>query len=234
MISLFHENTIPMVVFKGMAAAIYYPDSMRRTMGDIDFLVPQECFDDSHKWMETSGYRFIVGNDRHNEYEKNGIEFELHSRISHPNYCDIETIIINGMKNSVEYRINDLVFRGLPVYENGLVLLGHIMQHFKGTGVGFRQIIDWMMFVHKEMDDNAWREHFQKLAKEARLEKLAITITYLCKKWLGLPDDITWCDGADEELADGILERVFHDGNFGVGRSITEGINQNIKKGWHF
>lgn len=69
---------------------------------------------------------------------------------------------------------------------------------------------------------------FSKFAKEAGPEILAITITYFCKKWLGLPDDITWCDGTDDELADGILERIFLDGNFGGERSITEGIKRNI------
>lgn len=41
-------------------------------------------------------------------------------------------------------------------------------------------------------------------------------------------ENITWCDGADDELAAGILERIFLDGNFGVERSVTEGVKRNI------
>ena len=42
---LLKENDIPMVILKGTAAAIYYPNPAQRSMGDIDFLVPPEHFD---------------------------------------------------------------------------------------------------------------------------------------------------------------------------------------------
>ena len=102
------------------------------------------------------------------------------------------------------------------------------MQHIKENGVGLRQIIDWMMFVHKELDDSAWNNHFRDLAQEAGLEKLAITVTYMCKKWLGLPNDITWCNTADEEIVDQLLLRVLYDGNFGCERAPFENIRVSI------
>ena len=36
---LLKENDIPMVILKGTAAAIYYPNHFQRSMGDIDFMV---------------------------------------------------------------------------------------------------------------------------------------------------------------------------------------------------
>ena len=129
----------------------------------------------------------------------------------------------------MEYRINDVSFYGLPIYENGIVILGHIMQHLKSSGIGFRQIIDWMMFVHNRLGDYEWKNYFKPLAKEAGLEKLAIDITRICQKWLGLPDNITWCNSADEELSDRIFERAFIDGNFGYERPIMDGIKASMK-----
>ena len=51
----------------------------------------------------------------------------------------------------------------------------------------------------------------------------------MCKKWLGLPDDITWCNVADEIVADQLLIRVLDDGNFGHDRAPAEVIKHSIR-----
>lgn len=45
LVNLFQEADIPMVILKGCAAAMYYPEPLQRTMGDIDFIVPPEYVD---------------------------------------------------------------------------------------------------------------------------------------------------------------------------------------------
>ena len=103
------------------------------------------------------------------------------------------------------------------------------MQHLKDSGIGLRQIIDWMMFVHKELDDSSWNNCFRTMAIEAGLEKLALTVTYLCKKWLGLPNDIVWCNDADQEVAEQLLFRILDEGNFGRDRASSEGVMVSLK-----
>ena len=66
------------------------------------------------------------------------------------------------------------------------------------TGLGLRQVIDWAMYVDRELDDAFWDREFQAAAKESGLETLAITVTKLCQQYLGLKDSITWCRDADE------------------------------------
>lgn len=225
---LFKEHGITIAILKGTSAAVYYPNPLLRSFGDIDIYVFPEHIKSANELLEENGYKFISNTSREFEFEKNGISFELHSKFSSKHYNDIEKSIIHGLNNVVEYKVGDSVFPGLPTYENGLVLLGHIMQHLKTSGIGMRQIIDWMMFAHKELDDDAWNNHFRDLAREGGLEKLAITVTYLCKKWLGLPNDITWCNSADEEIVDQILLRVLYDGNFGCERAPFENIRVSI------
>lgn len=229
LVRLFKTNNIPLVIFKGTAAAIYFPNPSLRTFGDIDFYISDKQWESALKLLEVNGYSFLSKDSRQYEFDKNGIEFELHSMISSKHYNNVDHLYKNGLKNAVEYRISSITFPGFPKYENGLVLLGHIMQHLKGAGIGLRQIIDWMMFVHNELDDSAWEYSFKPLAVEAGLEKLAITVTYMCKKWLGLPDSITWCDDAIEEVADQLLIRVFEDGNFGHNRALYENVKRSIK-----
>ena len=228
LVKLFRDNNIPIVILKGTAAAVYYPNPLLRTFGDIDFYICEESLECARKLLEQNEYIFDLKNERHYEYTKHGIEFELHTRFSCEHYNDIDKILLLGMNDSIDYKISNYSFPGLPANENGIILLGHIMQHLYDSGIGLRQIIDWMMFVHKELDDSAWEKRFKKLAIDAGLDELAITVTYMCKKWLGLPDDITWCNSADDETADNLLIRVLDDGNFGRDRAPYESVKSLI------
>lgn len=163
--------------------------------------------------MDESGYSCITKAQRHYDYEKNGISLELHYHYSDVNW-DIEQHIIDGISRSVECEFYGQRFPTLPLEINGLVLIDHIRSHLYG-GLGLRQIIDWMMFVNAFGDDKMWMDCLAPLVREAGLETLATTVTKMCKLWLGLPDDITWCDEADEETACRLLEMIFLSGNFG-------------------
>lgn len=229
LVRLFHENGISMVILKGTAAAMYYPEPYRRTMGDIDLLIPTGVYAETKELLKKTGYSFVREDSRHCEYGINGVDIEVHRQFSSKYYKDIEHILNKGMENIREYDIIHNSFPGLPPAENGLVLLGHMMQHIHYSGLGLRQVIDWMMYVHKELDDESWEKNFKSLAMQAGLEKLAITITFMCRKWLGLPSDITWCNDADEELADLIILQIFADGNFGFLRPLSIGVRDNIR-----
>lgn len=73
------EN-IPYVVIKGACAAIYYPEPLRRAMGDIDILVCPEDFGKSYDAMKTAGYNTADarnGEERHAHFIKNSNTKEL-------------------------------------------------------------------------------------------------------------------------------------------------------------
>jgi hypothetical protein len=52
---LLKEKGIPMVILKGTAAAVYYPNPSQRSMGDIDFLVPIEFVEQAETLLELNG-----------------------------------------------------------------------------------------------------------------------------------------------------------------------------------
>ena len=213
---IFADAGIPMVILKGTSAAMYYPEPMRRSMGDIDIITPPDRFEDARRLLEESGYQFTgdYGDDRDYSYIKNGVLIELHHRYSDADW-DIEPLITEGIDNAVTREVCGKSFLSLPDAVNGLVLLDHVRHHLYG-GLGIRQIIDWMMYVHKSSGDAQWESEFMPLARSAGLEKLAVTMTKMCRIWFGLPDAVNWCDGADEESARMLLENVLRVGNFGV------------------
>lgn len=215
LVKAFQGAGIPIVILKGCAAAMYYPQPLQRTMGDIDFIVPLDCFEDARRLMIDNGYEFDhdEGNDREYSYCKNDIILELHHHYSDEGW-DIDPLIMEGLTHPNMSELYGKAFPVLPAEINGLVLLDHIRHHMR-QGLGIRQIIDWMMFLHAFPGDDAWNNRFAPLVRDAGLETFAATVTKMCRRWFGLPDEITWCDHADDDLVMKLLETVFQFGNFG-------------------
>ena len=65
------------------------------------------------------------------------------------------------------------------------------------------------------------------MAEEAGLKELAVFLTRLCRDFIGLPGEYSWCNEADQQTAAPLLELVFDRGNFG--RKVDNHYNlQNI------
>lgn len=218
-VNFLKQNGIKCAIIKGAAAAVYYPIPSYRTMGDIDLIVEPQNFKKAKYLFEKQGYQAgHPENERHIGYQKNGIEIELHRKFAvlhkkeEEQYLD--KLIYKGLKHTEMVNIEQFTFPMLPKLQNGLVLLTHISQHLEG-GLGLRQILDWMMFVDSNLDDQFWYDSFRKEAEKIGLQTLAETTTYMCQKYLGLKTSITWCQDADEVLADQLMEFIMKHGNFG-------------------
>ena len=233
-LELFRSAGIPAIILKGSAAAYLYPDPLRRTMGDIDLIVPEDRFSDACGLAGQNGYVITpdtVRDPRHKEYVKDGIHFEIHRHFSFGG-IDVEKYVTDGLSRPETVTVEGHAVPIAPPLENGMILLAHAAGHLKGD-LGLRQIIDWMMYVHACLSDEAWNGGFREAAASCGLEKFAVTATRLCRKYLGLPDPITWCDGADEEVADALLESLLATGNFGRANSSgsnVEKVSVGIKR----
>lgn len=213
LLNLFEQAGIPLVILKGTAAAVYYPEPFRRAMGDVDFFAPKASFEEALNLMKENGYHHLSTDRRHAKLVKDGMEFELHQQFSYPD-MDIEEYLIEGVSHPDWRRVGASRFPMLSHLANGLVLLTHLRDHLK-YGVGLRQMIDWMMFVNAELDDHFWESEFWQAAESKGLTSLAITATRMCQRYLGLSEGISWCASADDKLCDMLLELLFYSGNFG-------------------
>ncbi len=223
LVNLLKHYEIPYIILKGSSAAIYYEKPTCRMMGDIDVLVQQSYYDKAKVILSDNGYNQEHDDGRNTKFHKNGITIELHHHFSAD--VDIEAYLIDGIINSVNTSIDDHSFYMLPKLANGLVLLDHFRWHLR-SGVGLRQVIDWMMFVYHNLDDDFWSNEFQVVVKEKGMEKLAITTTRMCQKYLGLSDSISWCNTADERDCDQLMECIISSGNFGQ----KNGLGNSIEK----
>ena len=233
LVDLYNNSNIPLIILKGTSAAMYYPKPYLRAMGDVDFVVPYEKFDEARSVMETNGYAFRrdFGDDRDYEYIKNDVVLELHHHFSKDPV--VEKYVQDGIKISVTGCVTGNLFPCLPPAENGLMILDHIRHHFKSSGLGLRHLIDWMMYAHSVLNDEFWNEKFQPMVRSAGLERFAMVLTATCRKWLGLPEDYSWCKGVDDDLMDQTIELFLANGNFGRkqdrDRNRVEKVSANLK-----
>lgn len=209
---------IPCAVLKGAAAARYYPQPEYRCMGDIDLIVRPEDFDRALALFQPP-WKISGENHRHIHIYGDKVLVELHrvfSSFTSPELCRfLDDAIFDDITQTQALSLKRYSFPCLPRKSNGLVLLTHINIHM-ALGLGFRQMVDWMMYVDRELDDAFWQAEFSPAVRYLGLEKLAITVTRMCQLYLGLREDITWCRHADEELCAELLEHTFRQGNFGT------------------
>ena len=203
---------IPFVILKGNASAIYYKDPSLRSMGDIDFIVPRVYFDKANEILASADYIYDHETDRHVSYKKGGFSYELHNRFSHD--INIENYIIDGINSLTHVNVDGYSFPMLPKFANGLVLLDHLRAHLK-SAVGLRHVIDWMMYVYRNLDDYYWNTEFKSVVQSKNMDLFAITVTRMCQIYLGLPETITWCKDADVNLCSQLIENILISGNFG-------------------
>ena len=180
-------------------------------MGDVDFLVRKVDYEKTADLLEKNGYQLAhEKNSRvhHYGYLKDGISYELHKRLAIVRESDSElnALFDSGITNREIRQVGNYSFPVLPVDLNGLVLLFHINQHLR-SGLGLRQIIDWMMYVDKN-----GIEGLLPLLKKTEMEKFAFTVTAMCQKFLGLKTIVSM---EEDYPCDELMEYVLAKGNFG-------------------
>jgi len=201
---------VPYVILKGTSAGQYYPHPECRGYGDIDIMTRHEDYQAACDYLLQSGFIDITPEPvrlRHREFARNSTIVEVHAYFAILNEPEQAEYMDNLIIDSIhpDHVLPDLV--------NGLVLLEHISQHLE-HGLGFRQILDWMMFVDKCLPDEKWPE-FSAMAQKIGLTNLAVCTTQMCVMYLGLGKR-EWCSGADPEICSQLLDYVVKCGNFGI------------------
>ena len=215
---MLQDASIPCAIVKGATAAEHYPQPSSRPLGDIDILIDPAYFEQACSLVSSTA-DYFGENSRHKEYKRNEVFIELHNGFS--TLWDVEKRILfdqrifGAITNAETVNIDNYTFFRLPTIEHGLTLLEHIDIHLE-SGLGLRQILDWMMFVDKELTDALWHNEFAPFLKQINRENLAITVTRMCQMYLGLREDITWCANADESLCHELITYILGQGNFGV------------------
>lgn len=234
------KENISFAVIKGAACARYYPEPCFRVSGDVDFIVHQDDYNRAYITLLKNG--FIDNKSefaRHENLTYKGVEFEMHRYFAMKGKDDenagcaaeLDEIVLAGLDRLQTASIDGYEFPVLPEICNGLIQLQHIRHHMKSS-LGLRQVIDWMMFCDKVLDDKMWDEVFRNVAEVCELRRLAETLTKTCRMYLGFSSEkVTWCDNADEGLCKRLFRYIMKSGNMGRNRSDPVGKAFRLKNG---
>ncbi len=209
---------IPCTILKGFASALYYPDPLMRSMGDVDFLVDTDNFEDASRILAENSYEATGKNhDVHDVFLGRVCRCEMHfqpSGIPHGKQGVKVRKYLSGLLENSQVVQTELGELTVPsTFHHGLIILLHMCHHLTGDGLGLRHLCDWAVFLNK-IGEEKFLELFEKTIKDIGLWEFAKTMTLISCEYLGLPG-MNWAKSADKKIADYVLIDIIIGGNFG-------------------
>ncbi len=215
-----YMGDIPFTTIKGYASAYYYPVPIRRTMGDVDFLVDEKNLDEAEKKLLAEGFVPDHETPLHRCYRKGNILFEMHRKVN--GIPDNDAAVIQllsdtiGTARRIHSNDGDIIIP--DDFHNGLICLLHIIQHMRDSGIGLRHFCDWACLANSVNDfEEVFKERFESIGLWNCAKIFALTAV----KYIGLPYK-KWMGEADEAVKDLLMDEVLISGNFGRNREVQE------------
>jgi hypothetical protein len=215
------------VLLKGQGLARVYPVPELRACGDIDIYVGSENYLKScdvlgniASWKEDSQ---PAENTKHFDIRigKTTVEIHRYSDVNASKRYDriYQTYSDEGLSSKL--RVMD--FAGTTVNTpaddfNAFYIFNHIWHHFMTSGIGLRQLCDWMLFLHARKDD----------IDQAKLRKILDDMDMM-KPWqafgcvlvdkMGMPaEEFPFYEARRGKKVRKIVDRILTEGNFGQER----------------
>lgn len=237
----YESLNLPFILLKGQTNAIYYPNPSHRSSGDIDLYFYREGdYYKVKKWISDNGYECEEETLYHQAYYYENELIEAHNTIiyfSNEKYIKIleskvDEIIRDDSFQTIQ--INGVSVKVFPVEFNTFYVFGHLFHHFVHTGIGFRQICDWLLILknrHSDIDNN----RFTALAKQFDLLNPMRVFAHACIKYLDASPEIFPFDiGNDTPYSDLVMDDVLKGGNFGNYRPEVNGqLSKKLNERWH-
>ena len=223
----FKKDGISPIVLKGQGVGLCYPNPYRRTSGDVDLLVGfrLEDYETAKRTIERLGGK--IGEKtkdyrKHAEYTLRDVIVELHGDIqltickNFDNHFHEWMIKCLTKEENVRKKSVDSLYIEMPPYRfDAIFIFAHAMNHYLTSGLGLRQICDWMCYLSKnndKIDLNQLKQDVEFLG----LTKLWKYFASLAVDGLGMNKElIPMYDVKFSAHSDRLLHHIFSTGNFG-------------------
>lgn len=217
---------ISFVLLKGQGNSMYYPDALYRTPGDLDlFLYREKDYQIANEWVVKNSLICDKESDLHLGFDWRGVHIENHHHIFsftkkkyNGSFQSWVSLVVES--NSFEsVHINGATIHVLPIELNIIYLFLHLFRHFIDSGVGLRQICDWVLLLsarHEELE----KESLIELAKYFGILDAMCVLSYTCIKYLGAsPDIFPFLVKNDNRYSDMLMKDILQGGHFGFYKS---------------
>jgi len=164
----YYQHGYKMMVLKGYACSLDWPNPKHRPCGDIDIWQFGEQKEADAVLANEKGVKIDTSHHHHTVFEWDGFSVENHYDFinvhHHKSNVEFEKILKQlGEDNSHFVVLNGDTSTGsaakvyLPSPNlHALFLLKHLMMHFASEGIMLRQVVDWGFFVEKHGKEVDW------------------------------------------------------------------------------
>ncbi len=214
------KEGISMLVFKGLANAVFYSVPGHRATGDIDCWLFGDAEEGDDVLKEAGA---IVDNRwyRHSKISYKGETIENHRVFSHTRGSRKKKAMEEELRLMVHgegLKVIDDCGRALlpPVQFNACFLTYHGLHHFLSEGLRMKQILDWTMFIKAEQDKVDWNT-FNDFCEKYRLERFAAVMNYIAEKYLNVDFNHNLNDNQNEDierLSEMVMKSTLYDDDY--------------------
>ncbi|WP_282918306.1 nucleotidyltransferase domain-containing protein [Porphyromonas macacae] len=225
----YNRKEFKFALLKGQGNAVFYPNPLHRTSGDIDlYLYRKDDYERAKKWIRNRNFSHDLESIHHIGFVYESAHIENHRYVTYftkKKYdrllaCAINRIIENDAFEWI--RIENTPIRVLPVEFNAFYIYLHLFHHFISNGIGFRQVCDWLLIL-SEKDSRIDKKRFTELAEQFDLLKAMQTTAYACIKYLGTKPEIFPFElKQDTKYTDLLITDILEGGHFGYHRNGME------------
>ena len=216
----YNSHGYKMMVLKGYACAINWPKPEHRPCGDIDIWQFGKQKEADKVICQEKGIKINESHHHHTVFFWYDFIVENHYDFvnvhAHRSSAEMEKIFKDLGKdysNYVEMKVPSTgsttnVYLPSPNL-HALFLIKHLISHFVGANITFRQILDWAFFVEKHSDTIDWIWLNEKL-EEYHMKDFANCLNAICVEELGF--DVSIFHGVQfiPYLKDRILEDILN------------------------
>ena len=200
-----------MMVLKGLACAINWPNPAHRPCGDIDIWQFGKQKDADEAVVSERG--ITIDNSHHHHTIFNWGEFTVENHYdfvnvhAHQSSAEMEKVFKElGADDS-----HAIELYGHKVYLpspnlHALFLLKHNVSHFVGSNINFRQVLDWAFFVEKHNKEIDW-DWLNSMIVEFHLKDFVNCINAICVEDLGFDANMF----PQVQLNPNLKDKIFND-----------------------
>lgn len=208
----YNRHGYKMMVLKGYACSLDWPNPKHRPCGDIDIWQFGEQKVADAVLAKEKGIRIDTSHHHHTVFEWDGFSVENHYDFinvhHHKSNAEYEKILkLLGEDDSYKVEVNgEMVYLPSPNL-HALFLLKHLMMHFASEGIMLRQVVDWGFFVEKHGKDVDWN-YVLDILDQFGMHQMFNTINAICVGDLGF--DVAYFPTVqfDPNLKDRVLNEI--------------------------
>ena len=214
------EESIEVIVLKGLVVRYLYPNPDLRTMSDADIIVHKDDLERISEILVKMNYKQTKYEDEHGAhivFNKENSCIEVQWTLLNEDFFKGDRSFEDSLwDNAMTVKVGEAEALSLSWEDLAVHLCVHMASHFSHKGFGVRQLCDLVLVVEKKAKEIDWIGFNEKI-KKCKLEKFTAAIFNVCKKLFNMeiPKELSSIYDINEKTINLVIDDIFESGVFG-------------------